>query len=79
MTNLSTPLQGMHNAEARLDQTASRIARVPFQAGKQPPEDRVDLSAEMVKLLQARKDFKTNMKVAQTQNEMLIRTLSLIA
>jgi len=77
MIDFSTPLAGMHNAESRLDVTASRIARGPFQASQQPA-DTVDLSTDMVNLMQERNDFETNIKVAQTEDEMLQSTLSLM-
>lgn len=77
MIDFNTPLQGMHAAEARLDVTASRIAREPFQPAEQG-RDSVDLSSEMVNLMKERNDLETNGKVAQTQDQMLKSTLSII-
>ena len=56
-------LSGMHRAEARLEATAQRLARVS------DPADTVDLSAEMVALLEARNDFAVNAKVLKTGDE----------
>ena len=78
MIDFSTPLQGMHDAESRLNVTASRIAREPFANSQQAPQDTVDLSSEMVNLLQERGQFETNTKVVHTQDEMLQSTLNLI-
>jgi flagellar basal body rod protein FlgG len=52
-------LAGMNTAQARLEHTATRIAHVS------EPEDRVDLSAEMVALMESRDDFAANAKVAK--------------
>jgi flagellar basal body rod protein FlgC len=71
--DFSSPMRGMQDAEARVERTASRIARGPFQA-----PDSMDLSTEMVNLIQARNDFKANIKVAETMDEMSRTTLHLI-
>ena len=62
----------MHAAESSLNRTASRIASLPVAA------DSVDLSAEMVKMLQARNSFDANVKVAKTADEMDRSTLSML-
>ncbi len=77
MIDFSKPLQGMHNAEATMNTAARQIARGPFSMGREG-EDTVDLSSEMVSLMQSRSDFETNVKVARTQDEMVKSTLSLI-
>jgi len=77
MIDFNTPIQGMHAAEARLDVTASRIAREPLQTPAQGC-DSVDLSSEMVDLMKERNDFETNVRVVQTQDEMLRETLKLV-
>jgi len=77
MIDFNTPLQGMRAADARLDGTASRIAREPLQTAAQG-FDSVDLSSEMVNLIKERNDFEANVKVVQTQDEMLRGTLRLI-
>jgi len=59
------PLAGMNRAEASLNTTASRLA----SAGATSQTDTVDLSAEMIALMEARTNFAVNAKVAQTQNQ----------
>jgi len=77
MIDFSSPLQGMQGAESRLNVTASRIARASLPQA-QPQQDTVDLSAEMVALLQDRSDYETNVKVAKTMDEMTQSTLSIV-
>lgn len=74
--DFSIPLAGMSRAEQSLNTTASRIARMP--ATVQQPGDSVDLSAEMVSLLQSRNDFETNVKVAQTYDQMQKSLIDLV-
>ncbi len=64
-TSLQTPLQGMSEASASVDRAASRIASIGTPAG-----DSVDLSAEMVALIEAKNNFGANVKSAQTMDEM---------
>jgi flagellar basal body rod protein FlgB len=69
--DLSIPLAGMSRAEQSLNTTASQLARMPLSAPQAAsPGDTVDLSAEMIALMQSRNDFETNVKVAQTFDEM---------
>ena len=73
MLDLQTPLAGMNRASASLDRTAARIAAAPFA-----PDDSVHLSDEMVAMLSARNDFETNVKVAQTEDEMSRTLLNML-
>ena len=77
MTAIQSALTGMNEAESQLDSTASRIARLPFP--NTAPQDTVDLSQEMVNLIQSRNDFAGNTKVAQTADEIQQSTLSILA
>ena len=70
MIDFSVPLAGLDRAESSLNQTASRLAR--------GPADTVDLSAEMIALIEARNDFLTNAKVIQTEEEMTKSVLNLL-
>jgi flagellar basal body rod protein FlgB len=70
MIDFSIPLAGLDRAASSLNQTASRLA-----AG---PADTVDLSAEMVALLEARNSFETNTKVIQTEDQMTKSLLNLL-
>ena len=55
-------LSGMDAAQERFERVAERTAR--------PAEDSVDLSAEAVKMMEARNAFQANARVAQTGDEM---------
>ncbi len=73
MIDFQTPLQGMDSASTSLDRAASRIA-----ATGQPSGDSVDLSTEMVALIQARNDFGANVKAAQAMDEMSQSLLNIV-
>ncbi len=53
-------LGGMIQAQARLETTAKRLAQVA------EPTDTIDLSAEMLALLEARNAFATNAQLLKT-------------
>jgi len=74
MMDFSIPLAGLNQATTSLNQTAAKLAKVGFS----PEGDKVDLSAEMVNLMQARTDYSANTKVIETQDQMtktLLNTL----
>ena len=79
MADFSMPLAGMSQAVSRLNTTASRIARAPFQAAPTDAQDSVDLSAEVVALLSSRNDFEANTKVVKTFDEMTKTMLNILA
>jgi flagellar hook protein FlgE len=72
MIDFSTPLAGMERAESSVNQTAARIAKSSFSGS-----DSVDLSTEMVALMQAQNDFKGDAKVVQTEDDMNKSLLSI--
>jgi len=72
MIDFSTPLAGLDRATTSLNQTASKIANLST------PGDTVDLSSEVVSLIQSRNDFDANTKVLQTQDEMTQSLLNII-
>ena len=72
MIDFSTPLAGMERATTSLNQTASKIANIST------PGDSVDLSTEMVNLIQARNGFESNTKVLQVEDEMTKNLFNLI-
>ena len=72
MIDFSIPLTGLSHATSSLNQTAAKLAK----AGFSPEGDTVDVSAEMVNLMQVRNDFGANLKVIQTQDEMTKALLS---
>jgi flagellar hook protein FlgE len=80
MTAIQSALTGMQQADSQLDATASRIANSPFPTvpGAQNPQDLLDLSSEMVSLMQARTDFSANTKVVHVADEMHKSTLSML-
>jgi flagellar hook protein FlgE len=71
MIDFSTPLSGMAQAETSVNQIAKRLAN--------PASDTVDLSAEMVGLMQGQNSLATNVKVAETMDEMTKTTLNIFA
>ena len=78
MVNLTTPLQGMQQATDRFQVAAERIARMPSAAAT-PPEDVLDLSNEMVALMESRNQFAANVKTARMGDEMTREALNLLA
>jgi flagellar hook-associated protein FlgK len=64
ISGISNGAAGMQRASQQLEQSASRIAR--FGTGL---ED-VDLTNEMVNVMQAKTDFKANAKVIETARDM---------
>ena len=66
MIDFSVPLEGLDRAESSLNQSAAKIAQI----GSNGPSDSVDLSSELVTLLQARNSFQTNVAVLQTENQL---------
>jgi flagellar basal body rod protein FlgG len=73
MIDFQAPLQGLSQASASLDRAATRIASIGTPQG-----DSVDLSAEMVALIQAKNNFAANAKVTQTLDEVTKSLLDLI-
>jgi len=73
MNLMATALAGIQTAETRLEKTARTLA-----GGLTGDEatDRVDLSAEMVALIEARNDAAVSVKVLQTAEEMERLTLN---
>jgi flagellar basal body rod protein FlgC len=74
MIDFSVPLAGIAAAESSLNQTAAKVAQSGFAGG-----DSVDLSSEMVALLQARSSVAANVNVARTEDQMSKSLLSLLA
>ena len=77
MPDLSIPLGGMSQAESRVNTAASRLARLG--ASLSDPQDTVDLSAEMIALMDSKNNFETNVKVAQTFDQMNRTVLDILA
>ena len=64
-------LSGMTRAQDRLDSTARRLASDPV--------DTLDLSAEMLALIEARNQFAANAQVAETGDRMERAALNIMA
>lgn len=64
MISFDAPLQGIQAAAAQLNTAASRIANLAA------PGDQVDLSAEMIALLEAKYAAGASVRVAQAMDEM---------
>ena len=71
MIDFSAPLLGMTQAETSVNQVASRLA--------QPESDSIDLSTEIVTLMQAGNDMAMNVKVAQTEDQLMQSAISIMA
>jgi flagellar hook-associated protein FlgK len=64
ISGISNGATGMQRASQQLEQSASRIAR--FGTGL----EEVDLTTEMVNVMQAKADFKANAKVVEASRDM---------
>jgi flagellar hook protein FlgE len=73
MNITSVALTGMDMATTKLQSAANRIA------GAADPQDSVDLSAEMVALLEARNEFAVNARVVHTADQMQANLLDILA
>jgi hypothetical protein len=71
----------MQQADAQFDATASRIANLPFPAvpgAQSNPPDNLELSANIVSLLQSRNYFDANAKVAHVADDIQKSTLNIL-
>ena len=64
MSILPANAEGLRKAEDRIQRAAERLARLPLSGDGSAPEDVVDLSAEMVALLEAKAAHGVNAKAA---------------
>jgi flagellar basal body rod protein FlgC len=71
--------QGLERAQEKLETTASRVARGTRPAPAPAGPDNVDLSQEMIALMQARDGFLTNVRAIQSGDEMVQKTLDILA
>lgn len=74
MIDFSGSLAGIRAAESSLNQTAANIAKSGFPDGG----DSVDLSTEMVALLQARNSVQTDVNVVRTEDQMTRSLLNMV-
>lgn len=71
MIDFSTPLNAMTQAETSVNQIAKRVA--------QPSSDSIDLSAELVSMMEARNNFASDAKAVQTESQMAQSAFSILA
>ncbi|HEY1495040.1 MAG TPA: flagellar basal body rod C-terminal domain-containing protein [Candidatus Solibacter sp.] len=74
MAGISSAVGGLERAQASLEQVAGRLAKASSAA----PEDTVDLSAEMVKLLHARNAFQSKARVIEAEDQMQRAAVNLL-
>ena len=77
MNVTSTAIEGLNRAEEKLQSVASKLARVSDT--NSAPEDTVDLSAEMIALIEARNEHAVNVKVLETANDIERHMLDVLA
>lgn len=70
MSILPTALEGLSRAEERVQRVAERLSRLPLSGDASAPEDVVDLSTEVVALLEAKNLHGVNAKVIQSAAEL---------
>jgi flagellar hook protein FlgE len=74
MSAISLAVGGLERAQTSLQEVAGRLARAASAA----PEDSIDLSAEMVKLLHARNAFQSNLRAIETEDQMQKSAVNLL-
>jgi flagellar hook protein FlgE len=79
MIDFSIPLAGLNAAEGRLNRTAANIANFAGSQQVAPGGDTVDLSSDMVALIEARNNFAANVKTVQTEDQMTQTLLKILA
>ena len=72
-------LQGMQRAEAGVNRAATRIARLEMRPAPQALADRVELSAEILNLIESKNAFAAATKIARTADEMQKLALGLMS
>ena len=75
MTAISSAALGMTRAAESLDRTASRVAHMPLTVDS---ADRVDLSREVLAMMQARSAFAASARVAHSADELERSVLNLL-
>jgi flagellar hook-associated protein FlgK len=76
--SLTISTEGLRRAEERVQRVAERLARLPLQ-GSGSPEDIVELSDEMVALIEARHAHAANAKAIETHVEMQRHLLDILS
>jgi hypothetical protein len=82
MQILAIAQQGLQQAQSQVEKAAQGIARTGLEAAPDQapaPADTINLSDQMVSLMSARNQFKTDLTLAHTADEMQKQTLDLLA
>jgi flagellar hook protein FlgE len=74
MSAIGLAVGGLERAQSSLEHVAGRLAKATSAA----PDDSVDLSTEMVKLLQARNAFQSNVRAIETEDQMQKSAVNLL-
>jgi len=77
MEILAAALQGLSNAETKVDQAAVRISQAGTANGS--TGDTVDLATEMVNLAVGKEDYLANLKALQVGSDMAKHTIDILA
>jgi hypothetical protein len=75
---LESSLQGMNKTQAQLGTTAARLARLPAAPEPGQVSDTVDLSTEMISLLNSRDNFMANVEAAKTGDQLQRSLLNIL-
>jgi hypothetical protein len=79
MDILSIAQQGLSRAQGELEKSAQSIAGAALPKAQPPPEDSLNLSDQMISLMQARNDVEASLKLAHVGDELSRNTLDLLA
>ena len=77
MSALAVPLEGIRRAESQIDSSARKIAR-SFTPPSSSGGDTVDLSTEIVALMQNKRVAEANMKALQSIDEVQKRLIDIL-
>jgi len=81
MTAIQSGLEGMQKAQTQLDTTASHIANFPLSnlpSAQKSPQDTLDLSTEMVNLLESSINFAASASVVHAAGQMQQSTFNIL-
>ena len=79
MIDFTIPVEGIRRAENSFNTAAAKIAQAPLASTDQAGGDTVDLSSEMVALMQSRSQFAANLQTLQVGDRMARATLDILA
>lgn len=77
MSVVQAGLEGLRQAETRLEKASLRLAQLPFSITGEP-QDVVDISAEAVALLTAKNQFQASLKLMESGADLERATLDIL-